>query len=418
MGSHQLGLFTGLNALVHLGVGGMVYRFRQADRNLFYLVSGVGLIFTIIAIPVQLDGNWVTLLWGGEAALLFWIGRTRNSPAFEWLAYGLFALAVFSLLDDWSVYLYIHKGDPEIQPVFNIYLLTSLWVAACVGFSMWINRKTQYVHPFENGSLARQLLDYGLPVTFILILYLGFQLEIAHYFDQKRALLSAGNDLALFREIWIVNYSLFFLTVLSLVNIRRLRSQTLSQINLGLNVLFLLTFLALTLVQFIALNAIYLSPPADHISGIWHLLIRYVTYIFVGGTLWATYQYQRQSFVELKLSVPFDLLLHIILLSVASVELYCWMKALNVFNSYQGVLSVFWGVYALMLIVTGIRRSRKHLRIAAIVLIAITLLKVTLIDLADLSTLSKTMVLVILGALLLVISFLYNKFRDTLFGES
>ncbi|MBK8490420.1 MAG: DUF2339 domain-containing protein [Saprospirales bacterium] len=143
-----------------------------------------------------------------------------------------------------------------------------------------------------------------------------------------------------------------------------------------------------------------------------------MTYIFVGGTLWATYQYQRQSFVELKLSVPFDLLLHIILLSVASVELYCWMKALNVFNSYQGVLSVFWGVYALMLIVTGIRRSRKHLRIAAIVLIAITLLKVTLIDLADLSTLSKTMVLVILGALLLVISFLYNKFRDTLFGES
>ncbi|MCB9285393.1 MAG: DUF2339 domain-containing protein [Lewinellaceae bacterium] len=414
-GSQQLGLFTGLNALLHLGISAIVYRFRLADRNLFYLVSGVGLIFTIITIPVQLDGNWVTFLWAGEAALLFWIGRARKTPAFEMLSYVLFALAFFSLLDDWGVYLY--EGEPEIHPVFNIYLLTSLWTAGCFGFSMWIDRNLRYESPFKKDSLARQLLDYSLPGIFILILYLGFQLEIAHYFDQKGDLSSAGNDLALFREIWIVNYSLFFLMALSLVNIHRLRNQTLGMINLGLNVLFLLTFLVMTLGQLIALNATYLSPPEGHISGIWHLLIRYVTYFFVGGVLWTTYRYQRQSFVEVKLGVPFNLLLHIVLLSVASVELYCWMKVLNIFDSFQGVLSILWGVYALMLIVTGIRRSRKHLRIAAIVLIAITLVKVTLIDLADLSTLSKTVVLVILGALLLVISFLYNKFRDILFGE-
>jgi uncharacterized membrane protein len=94
------------------------------------------------------------------------------------------------------------------------------------------------------------------------------------------------------------------------------------------------------------------------------------------------------------------------------------MQALDLLNAFHGALSILWGVYALMLIVRGIRRSRKYLRIAAIVLIAITLVKVAMIDLADLSALSKTMVLVILGALLLVISFLYNKFRDALFGEA
>jgi uncharacterized membrane protein len=414
IGRHQLGLFTGLNALIHLGVSGVVYRFRLADRNLFYLVSGVGLIFTIIAIPVQLDGNWVTLLWAGEAALLFWIGRTRAAPAFEGLAYGLFALAFFSLLNDWSAY---GTADaPEIRPVFNIYLLTSLWSAACFGFSTLINFKPQYEHPFKEGSSGRQLVDHILPAVFILILYMGPQLEIAHFYDQRAALFRAGNDLALFSDIWIVNYSLLFMTALSMVNIYRLRSRTLGLVNMGLSMFFLLIFLAITLEQFIALNASYLNPPAGTIAGAGNLLVRYTTYVFVGGLLWAIYDYQRQSFIEMKLSVLFNLLLHVVLLSVISVELYCWMEALDLFRFFHGALSILWGVYALMLIVRGIRRSRKYLRIAAIVLIAITLVKVALVDLADLSALSKTTVLVILGALLLVISFLYNKFRDALFG--
>ncbi len=416
IGRHQLGLFTGLNALIHLGVSGVVYRFRLADRNLFYLVSGVGLIFTIIAIPVQLDGNWVTLLWAGEAALLFWIGRTRTAPAFEGLAYGLLALAFFSLLHDWNAYRI--AGALEIRPVFNMYLLTSLWSAACFGFSMLINRKPQYEHPFREDSVGRQLVDHILPGIFILILYLGPQFEITNYFDQRAALSGAGNDLALFRETWIVNYSLLFMTVLSTINIYRLRSRTLGLVNLGLSLFFLLVFLTITLEQFIFLNDAYLNPPAGTITGAGHLLIRYVSYFFVGGLLWAIYDYQRQSFIEMKLSVLFNLLLHIVLLAVISVELYCWMQVLDLLNAFHGALSILWGVYALMLIVRGIRRSRQYLRIAAIVLIAITLVKVALIDLADLSALSKTMVLVILGALLLVISFLYNKFRDALFGET
>jgi len=38
-------------------------------------------------------------------------------------------------------------------------------------------------------------------------------------------------------------------------------------------------------------------------------------------------------------------------------------------------------------------------------------------DLASLSTISKTIVLVILGVLLLCASFLYNKYKSLLFGD-
>ena len=67
----------------------------MVDRNLVYLVAGLVIIFITIAIPVQLDGNWVTLLWAGEAALLFWIGRSKQVPVYEKLSYPLMYLAFF-----------------------------------------------------------------------------------------------------------------------------------------------------------------------------------------------------------------------------------------------------------------------------------------------------------------------------------
>ena len=74
-GQNLLGLFTLGNALIHFVISFIIYKQKLADRNLFYLISGLVLLFITITIPVQLTGNWVTLLWVGEAALLFWVGH-------------------------------------------------------------------------------------------------------------------------------------------------------------------------------------------------------------------------------------------------------------------------------------------------------------------------------------------------------
>src|SRR4030095_5139762 len=115
-GQQLLGLFSICNAIVHFIVSAIIYRQKLADRNLFYLVSGLVLVFITIAIPVQLDGNWVTLLWVGEAALLFWIGRTKNAPLYEKLSYPLMILAFFSILHDWmTVYYRYYPEKPETR---------------------------------------------------------------------------------------------------------------------------------------------------------------------------------------------------------------------------------------------------------------------------------------------------------------
>ena len=62
-------------------------------------------------------------------------------------------------------------------------------------------------------------------------------------------------------------------------------------------------------------------------------------------------------------------------------------------------------------IILGIYQNKKHLRIGAIVLFGMTLAKLFLYDIAELNTISKTIVFVSLGILLLIVSFLYNKYN-------
>jgi uncharacterized membrane protein len=156
-----LGLFTLSNAIAHFGVSLIIYRQKLADRNLFYLVSGLVLIFITIAIPVQLSGNWITLLWACEAALLFWIGRANRVPFYEKLSYPILFLAFFSIAQDW-ITRYNHY-DPErpcsrLTPLFNVNFLSSCIFIAAFTFINYINRTKLLV---QDGNI--KLLETIVP---------------------------------------------------------------------------------------------------------------------------------------------------------------------------------------------------------------------------------------------------------------
>jgi uncharacterized membrane protein len=149
-GSSFLGLFTLVNAAIHF-VAALVIRWKNhGDRNLLYYAAGLALVFFSIAIPVQWEGRWVTLLWSGEVAALFWIGRTKNAMVYELLSYPLMLFVFISLVDDWTtVYNVYLTQDPatRIFPVFNINLLTSLFFTASFGFINFVNNQKKYVSP-------------------------------------------------------------------------------------------------------------------------------------------------------------------------------------------------------------------------------------------------------------------------------
>lgn len=438
-GKELLGLFTLANAVLHFIVSVVIYKRKLADKNLFFLVSGLVLVFLTITVPVQLDGNWVTLLWVLEAALLFWIGRTKNVQVYEILSYPLMALAFISLARGWSLAYFQYPISNEITrmtPIFNIHFLTSALFVAGFVFINWTNRGKQYLTGDRAGTNMLTLAGFGIPAVLLLVIYCTFMLEISHYWDQlyfesfkmvKVQGLAAPEkyydyDLKKFKSIWLINYSMLFLSILSFVNMRRIKHSVLGFLTLGLAVFSIVAFHTQGLYQLSELRESYLQQTmAEYYHrGNFNIGIRYISYAFAAMMIFSVYKYLRQEFLQPitpALKNSFEIMVYTSIIWVASSELLTWMDILKSDQSYKLGLSILWGVYALMLIVIGIGRKKQHLRVGAISLFGVTLLKLFFYDISHMSTIAKTIVLVSLGVLLLIISFLYNKYKHIIAEE-
>src|SRR5665647_4122 len=439
-GESLLGLFTLCNAVLHFIVSVVIYRQKLADRNLFYLVSGLVLVFITIAIPVQLDGNWVILLWASEAALLFWIGRTKNVYFYEQLSYVLMILAFISIGHDWStVYSLYDPKQPEtrILPLFNINFLTSLLFIISFGFINILNRNPRFRTTLTSRQGLSEIVSYLIPAIFLVVLYSSLWIEISTYWNQlyidsvKEMNHEGANyldrfqndDLLNFKTIWILNYSLLFMYLLSLANVKKLRNRELGYINLGFSTLGLLLFLVLGLYSLGVLRESYLNHTISdpYLRSGFNIGIRYISFAFVGFVLFSIYKQIQQDFIKtdsFDLTEVFDILLYSCIIWIASSELITWMDITKSAQSYKLGLSILWGVYALLLIMLGIWKNKKHLRMGAIGLFAVTLIKLFFYDISQLDTISKTIVFVALGILLLIISFLYNKYKHLIIDDN
>src|SRR5690554_1471982 len=223
-----LGLFTLFNAVIHFAVGYIIRNRKLADKTLFYLVLGLVFTFITIAIPVQLDGNWVTLLWITQAVLLFWIGRTKQVAVYEKISYVIIVLTFFSLLHDWANYSYYGL---KMQSFFNIIFLTSLLVLAGYGFIVYLGRKKQYFTS-ENQNGLTNVMNIAVPVLLGITSYFTFSNEINLYFENwfKNSTIhtnvtdtfnSSIHDnyfIPILKTVFIMGYSLLFFGLLSIVN--------------------------------------------------------------------------------------------------------------------------------------------------------------------------------------------------------
>ena len=436
VGSELLGLFTLANAIVHFIVTVILYKRKKANVSLFYIIAGLVLVFITMAVPVQLDGNWVTLIWAFEAALLFWLGRTKGLGTYEWFSYILMVLAFFSLLQDWvsayDSYPYIHSGK-ELTPILNIHFLTSVLVVLALGFVTWLNHQDKYVPGLAKNNPMRVVFSVFIPAMLLVSLYGAFRLEIMTYFNQLYGASSIDlsenqniymsstmdGDIRDFKVMWVLNYTLLFLSALTWINLKKIKNVVLGYIGLGLNLLAILVFLVQGLYVLSELRESYLDQTmAEYYHrGIFHMTIRYISLLFLLLIMSVSYQFVLKYIKNKILRRLFNLLLHFITLWVLSSELLHWLDVAENNDAYKLGLSILWGIYSLMLIIVGIWKNRQHLRIGAIVLFGATLIKLFFYDIAHLNTLSKTIVFVSLGGLLLLISFLYNKYKNKILNE-
>ena len=407
-GDELLGLFTLANAIIHFAVGVVIYKQKLADKNLLYFIVALVFVFITIAIPVQLDGHWVTLLWLAEAFMLFMFGRIKQVSIFEKIAYFLMLFAFVSLIHDWTNnYGYFAL----FTPVFNVQFLTSILFVAAFACIVYVLYTSKYPPAFIPQKTVATIINFGVPAILLIVLYFSIRLEIVSYLYQNFNL----------KQVWKINYSLLFVSVLTLFNIIKLGNRKFGIFTIILSVVFLFWFLTMGLYALSELRYAYLNPNDYYLSTIFNIVVRYICLTFVGLTLYTLYKQLNQNYlqpVSSEVRMSFDCLLHVTLLWIFSSELISWLDITGVSQTYGFGLSILWGIYALMLIVLGIWKKKKHLRIGAIILLGITLIKLFFYDLKSFDTISKTIVLIVLGVLLLTISFLYNKYKHLITDEN
>ncbi len=429
-----LGLFTLLNAFLNFLVAFVIQKYKLGDRKNVYLAIALAITFATIAVPVQFRGNWVTLIWTAEAVILFWIGRIKQISLYENLSFPLMFLASISLLNDWQIAV---SGEAVITPFFNQNFLTTILFAIAFGFITFINSEDRYQSSIKETAI---FLNFIFPTIFLIVLYNAFRTEIGNYFhgqlinsavaispssEFNETVMRKNYDLNLFNFIWQINYSILFLAALSFVNIKRIKNGVLGFVNLGLNSFVLFVFMIVGIYLLSDLRTKYLAQSEADIfaPGGFHILIRYVSLAFVALLIGASYQYIKENFLREKFStfnfsLMFDLVFYTALWWILSSELLNLTAIFGFKDSNKLGLSILWGIYALFLVVIGIIQRKKHLRIGAILIFTVTLIKLFFYDIADLDTISKTVVFVSLGILLLIISFLYNKYKDLIFNET
>ena len=427
-----LGLFTLFNAVIHFVVLFFIKSKKLADSTLFYSTLGMVFTFITIAIPIQLDGSWVTLLWIAQGTILFWIGKTKNIPIYEKISLPILGLSFLSLLEDWSFYRYANNGD--IQAFWNINFLTGILAILGYGFVVYLSRKQAETEENQKFSPFNAIKSFYLPALLVLTAYLTFRNEIAYYFNYwlensslKGKEISEIDDYSLynydinvFKNIYLIAYSLVFFGGLALLNFHKFKNKVLGISAIVIGLLTLLSAQTFGLEELGELRYAYINGGSNEYFDVNfnYILVRYLLWGSVTFALWAIFKNTKSIIENTKFHIFLEMVIHISILNFLSNELVTWMDIAGYQDIFKLGLSILWSVYSLLLVSLGIYKKKKYLRISALVLFGVTLAKLFLYDISNLSTISKTVVLIVLGLLLLIISFLYNKFKDKISNET
>ena len=161
--------------IVYAGLAKTELALRPGDRRMLLVTVGTALTFATLAIPIQLESNWITIGWAIEAALLFWASFEAAEPLLRGLSALVYTLAVTALLAHDTPWAY----RAPFTPIFNRYYLSVLAVSICLWAAARFDRR-----PASGARLA-------LAMTGVAVLWLGSSIEAYSYFDAQAGRASA-----------------------------------------------------------------------------------------------------------------------------------------------------------------------------------------------------------------------------------
>lgn len=153
---------------------------EERDRGRLSLVAAAALAFVTVAIPLQLEKEWITIGWALEGAALAWLYTRIRHRGLFYACGALMAVVFVRLVFNPAVLEYHTRGALVI---FNWYLYTYLVAAAAFYLAGWILRGS------DDGFLSTKFrLSPLLAAAGTVLLFLLLNIEIADFYSTGKAL--------------------------------------------------------------------------------------------------------------------------------------------------------------------------------------------------------------------------------------
>jgi low affinity Fe/Cu permease len=333
-------------------------------------------------------------------------------------------------MHDWSEYSSIvaYAEEYHFKPFFNQYFITGI-CAVLAYFFAWRMHKQQIIGGLE--KVANMLFV----ITCVLTAYITFASEIdlifeiqyqasqfTHTGDYGDSWQDYDHSWKTYETLWMMMYTSVFVSVIGFINLKKFRNQLAAYLIWGFSVLLFLICVWGGFVELGHLMDWAVSYDVYYNISTWNYNFRYVFMISLVLLLAMLYQY-RNSDLLLKVRAANTWLFHVFILMILSNELSHLLTVthLDNYRHYQKVAArmgytILWGLYSMCLILYGITRKQKLLRVIALSLFGLTLLKLAG-DALSMSRGYQLIVFISIGIILLIVSFMYQKFKPLLFGE-
>ncbi|HKP86115.1 MAG TPA: DUF2339 domain-containing protein [Blastocatellia bacterium] len=354
---------------------------------------------------LTLSALW--MIYGGTALT---VGIKRNLKAIRVGALLLLAGAGVKLLVNDLIFDYDAQWH---RTIFNhTFVAFALFVAVCA-IGAWLYSKASNIDKAE-----RTLVTLALVGAANLFAIIALSAEAVGHFEREKAL--AGNQP-------VANLENMKQLALSAVWVTYGAVSLIAGILLGRKFLRItsLILLALATVKLMLVDLTYYDAP-------WHSLVVNQTFaafaLLVAALAAGVLFYSRAENIDedersklIPVMIAAANILAIIALSAESYGYYA--VKINATSDAQARLedlrlaqqlsiSVIWTIYGGAMLTMGIIRRSRLLRVMALALLGLTIFKVFLIDLSLLEKLYRIISFIVLGAILLVVSFLYQRYRQ------
>jgi uncharacterized membrane protein len=429
------GAFAMAVGAAQCAVAYLIYLRRLTDPKiepaLYLLAAGLGAAAVTTAVPVALKGTWITLLWSAEAVALFAVAGVTGTRIFSRLGLATLILAGISLFMDLQGG---YRPGADVPFLFNRIFLTALGYVSALFASLAV---LQYRAPIEEVDTTpaiptafgvrhgldtfERTLKNVLPVWGAVALYFILWAEMDGYFAVRYEELFRrfGYAVSAYRSGAAAAFTFAYLAAFVATSEKILPYPSLR------TALWPVVLAVIVAVGFPVLYHLYdtdldlrIEPTPE--KPVYLGAVRWAYALGLGALLFAARRHDKLFGPEFPLIARtrslFAISAHALVLFFLSTELVRVFvppgpEAYERLEVVQKVgYSLLWGGYALGLMAAGFGMKAGMLRLAGMALAGTTLFKLVVYDLENLPTLLRIVAFVIIGAVFLLISYLYQRY--------